>query len=459
MPRTTHQIAPLNQTNLLHLLATTNNDTTPSSNSSTKTSDVVPSCSSDVIPPRVPPSSPVQSASPHRTGQEQLHDCPVSPIFPPSPQPPSHNSSEQDLGSIADSLPLSPSFLAAPAQHTSERGDSAQTDRIEHHLARPDHSDHQFTQVDIQLTQEDHSDQKPTQEHTNTSSSDCPPVQNSLIYEQEAPVISRFATAVEKHNKGTCVLGKRKSSERDSHSSDDGYCTCGSSCDSTPSNSTTTTNANHTLTAATCMNCICHVARTKRKEHQNQPTEEPQLSSSEVTCGSDTNVSDGRHKNTGECMGTVTEVCKPVADSSNANVIEILDDFDRIFESPEAIAALQQEERPSTPIPPTPTAIASNDYHHQGEQLRSRTGAMPQLPELVEAKPVPPLVADSTVSSSTGELKMPDIELEIDIAKREDEELKKAMEESLKQQVNGGVVESVSYVYLCSGVNLLLPCT
>ena len=59
---------------------------------------------------------------------------------------------------------------------------------------------------------------------------------------------------------------------------------------------------------------------------------------------------------------------------------------------------------------------------------------------------MPPLVADSTVSSSTGELKMPDIELEIDIAKREDEELKKAMEESLKQQVNGGVVESVSYL-------------
>ena len=331
----------------------------------------------------------------------------MSPIFPPSPHPLSHDA-EQDPGSITDSHHLPPSFLAA-AHHTSEY-DLTQTDHVEHHFAQADHSDHQLTKVEHQLTQEDHSDQKPTQEHDNTLFSERP-ASNSLVYEQEAPV--NECSAVEKDNEGSCVLGKRKSSERDSHSSDDGYCTCGSSCDSTPSGST--------AMVAPAMNCICHnkVKRTEYRATEHQPSSEDS--------SDNTNVSDGRQEELGH-MGT--EVCKPAADGSNEDVNEILDDFDRIFESPEAIAALQQKERPSTPTP-TPAI----DYH-QAEQLRSC--ATPQQPRLVEAKSVP-LVADSTVSGSTGEVKVPDIELEIDIAKREDEDLKKAMEESLKQQVIGAV--------------------
>ena len=339
----------------------------------------------------------------------------MSPIFPPSPRTLSHNT-EQDPESIADSPPLPSSFLAA-AHHTSEY-DLTQTDHVEHHLAQADHSDHQLTQVEHQLTQEDHSDRKPTQEHNNTLSSERP-ASNSLVYEQEAPV-----NETEKHNEGSCVLGKRKSSERDSHSSDDGYCTCGSSCDSTPSSSTAM------VAAAIATNCIYHnkVKRTEYQVTEHQPSNEGSSDNN--------NVPDGRQEETGH-MGT--EVCKPAADGSNADVNKILDDFDQIFESPEAIAALKQEERPSTPTPSP--AIE----YHQAEQLRSC--ATPQLPRLVEAKPVP-LVADSTVSSSTGEVKMPDIELEIDIAKREDEDLKKAMEESLKQQVIS-VVESLQCHACC----------
>jgi hypothetical protein len=132
-------------------------------------------------------------------------------------------------------------------------------------------------------------------------------------------------------------------------------------------------------------------------------------------------------------MGSGTDVRKSTRaySSNNADVNGILADFDRICESPEAIAALQQEERrPST----MPTIPAPAIEYHQAGQLRSAC-ATPPLPRLVVAKPVP-MVTDSTVSSSTGEVKIPDIELEIDIAKKEDEELKKAMEESLKQQVN-----------------------
>ena len=401
MPRTTHPTAPLSQTNLIQLLANTNSDIIPSSGS--KTNDIIPSNSNDVVPL----SSAVQSMTPHRTGQ--LEDCPVSPIFPPSPHPLLHGA-EKDPENISNSPP--PSFLAA-AHHAGE-------------CDLTDHSDLKLTQVEHQLTQEDHSDRKPTQEHNNTSSSEQRPASNSPVYEQEAPVIEHSVTATEKHNEGSCVLGKRKSSERDPHSSDDGYCTCGSSCNSTPSSSAAQALAGAAV--ATTTNCIC---RNKTKRMEYQPIE-PRLSS-EGTCNGDTIVSGGREKEV-EHVGTTMDVCRPTTDGSNTYVNEILDDFDRIFESPEAIAAVQREERPSTATPPPTPAVASGDYR-QAEPLPSSACVTPQLPRLVEAKPVP-LVADSMVSSSTGDVKMPDIELEVGVAKREDEELKKAMEESLKQQVS-----------------------
>ena len=386
MPRANHQ-APLSQTNLLQLLTNTGND-------------VIPSSSSDVISS----SNSAQSASPHRT-DNQLQDCPVSPIFPPSP-PSLSPDTQQNHEKSTHSPPLSPSFLSATFQ--------------------ADHSVHQLTQVEHKLTQEDHTDHKPAQRHNNSLPSEQP-APNALVYEQEAPVFDHSAT--ENHNEGSCVLGKRKSSERDPHSSDDGYCTCGSSCDSTPSGSTAT------MAAAT--NCIYH-NKVKRVEYQST---EPCLSSE--GSHSATNVTNDRQKE--ESSSVNTEKCKQTADSSNANVNKILDEFGQIFGSPEAIAALQQDEAPHTPTAiPTCTDFSSN---YQAEQLRAST--TPQLPKLVEVE----LVADSRVSSSTGEVKMPDIELEVgleEIAKREDEELKKAMEESLKQQVimlNVHVLHDLRYLY------------
>ena len=404
MPRTSHRAAaPLSQTNpILHLLAKTNNDTIPSSSS--KTSNVIPSSSNDIIP-----LSPISTLS-HRT--DLLQDCPVSPIFPPSPQPLLHDA-EKDSERITNSPPLlSPSFIAAA--HITDH-------IVGHYLAQADHNDHQLTQVEHQLTQEDRNDRNSTQEGNNTSSSERP----APIFEQEAPVIEHSTAAMEKHNEGGCVLGKRKSSERDSHSSDDGYCTCGSSCDSTPSSSSSTTAIGQT---AAPTSCIYH-SKVKRKE--DLQSVEHQLVS-EGVCSSDTytSTSEGRQKESGR-IGSGAELRKPMAaKSSNADVNQILADFDRICESPEAIAALQLEERQ-----PKPTTLTPAIDYRPAEQLRSAC-ATPQLSQLVEVKPVVSLVTDSTVSSSTGEGKMSDIELEIEMAKKEDEELKKAMEESLKQQVN-----------------------
>ena len=236
------------------------------------------------------------------------------------------------------------------------------------------------------------------------------------------------------------MLGKRKSSERDSHLSDDGYCTCGSSCDSTPSSSSSSSTTAIGQVAAP-MSCIYH-SKVKRKEIQSV---EHQLVS-EGGCSSDTytSASEGRRKESG-CMGSGAEVRKPMAaKSSNADVNQILADFDRICESPEAVAALQLEERQPKPSMPTTPTIAI-DYR-PAEQLRSLCPT-PEVPRLVETKPAVSLVTDSTVSSSTGEEKMPDLELEIEMAKKEDEELKKAMEESLKQQVN---IENAYHVYRAS---------
>lgn len=258
-------------------------------------------------------------------------------------------------------------------------------------------------------------------------------------------------SAMENHNEGSCVLGKRKSSERDPHSStDDGYCTCGSSCDSTPCGSTAMT--------AIAANCIYH-SKVKRVEYQS--TEKPQFSSegSHIVCddrqkdessSSTASVSNSRQK---EEERVDTEKCDLKADSSNANVNEIVDEFDQIFESPEAAVAaatcIQRDERRYTPTA-MPTTVSNN---YQAEQVRDSTVA-PQLPKLVEVE----LAALSRVSSSTGEVKMPDIELEVgleEIAKREDEELKKAMEESLKQQV--GSASSMYFMYL--SVLVLITCT
>ena len=362
-----HQ-APSNQTNLS--IANTSSDIIPASS---KINDITPSSSNDVIP-----SSISAESAPHRT--DQLHECPVSPIYP------------------------SPPLLSRDTEWNAESNSTYH--RNECDFAQRDHSEVQGNHSDRQLTQVDHSERQLTQgdhnEHKPMQGSSAPP--SSPVYEQEAPVIVHSG---EKHNDGGCVLGKRTSSERDSHSSDDGYCTCGSSCDSTPSGST--------IAAASC---ICH-NKAKRIEYRST---EPQLSSEG---GGITNVSDDRQKEKGYAN---TEKCIQIGENSNANVNKILDECDRIFESPEAVAALKWEERLST-LAATPPAVSN----YQAE-LRPST---PQLPQLVEAGPV--LLADSRVSNSTNEQKLPDIELEIgleEIAKREDEELKKAMEESLKQQVD-----------------------
>ena len=285
------------------------------SSSSTGSKDVVLSSISD------------ESAS-HKT--ELLPSCLLCPIHS-SPTPLSHRASVPQNG--AHSHP-SPSPL--PIDPNNNNDDLARRDHTDHRLTPGDCSDQNLTQVDQsehRVTRQDHSDHpKPAQGHNSTSPLKLPS-STSLIYDQEAPVIERSA---ERITRGGCLLGKRKSSERDAHSiDDDGYCTCGSSCDSTP------------------------------------------------------------------CAKTV--------------------------------AALQQEEEgPRTTLTATTVPPSASEHH----QVEIRT--TPELPQPVEVRPMVAL-ADSTVSSSTGEQKMPTIELEIgleEIVKREDEELKKALEESLKQQVS-----------------------
>ena len=197
---------------------------------------------------------------------------------------------------------------------------------------------------------------------------------------------------------GSGVLGKRKSCERDSYSVDDGYCTCGS-CDSTPKGSTT-------------VGCVCHKVKRKEeetKERQLSPGEDPGLVC--YSCGDESGWQEHRSK-------------EAHVKNSNTNVNGILDEFDRIFSSPEALAALKEEEQQSTvdlSLPPS----------------GHRAVPKPSVPHSDIDSSQSVTHTDCQVPSPATEQK-PAIELSVgleEIAQREDEELKKAMEESLKQQV------------------------
>ena len=140
----------------------------------------------------------------------------------------------------------------------------------------------------------------------------------------------------------------------------------------------------------------------------------------------------------------------------NADVNRVLDEFDSIFESPEAAAALEVEDKPSTATamentPLSPTVVVSDGHHPAVGMPHPPTNfPQPSAPHLA-GMPNPPAnshqpsaphsggilhpPADSHVSSSE---QMPAIESSVgldELAKREYEEIKMAMEESLRQQV------------------------
>lgn len=344
-----------------------------------------------------------------------------------------------------------PSPVLTPNEADSHRHDGAQSSVISaSSLPPPPPLSSSLTTASANQTVE------ATREGACTYSTVAPPTttmtgqHSSLIYDTEAPLApkrSEGQTEGEVFSScGNGVLGKRKSSERDSHSSDDGYCTCGS-CDSTPRGSAST------------VNCVCR-NKVKRKDHQ---TKEYLLSSEEPpSCcvprgGRSYDTSDDRR---GSCTAgghviprgkeevhvrTQTEM-----DGSDANVNGILDEFDSIFESPDAVAALKINEKVGEkeeddkktmstmvkglprslplPSPPTTPLLVSD----------GQTAPRPTTPP-------PPLGNEPQVQSITeGQKPLTDnIELSIgleEIAKREDEELKKAVEESLKQQVENSYI-------------------
>lgn len=250
------------------------------------------------------------------------------------------------------------------------------------------------------------------------------------VSDTEAPVSTRYTETredvrvveEEEMKCGSSVLGKRKSSERDSHSSDDGYCTCGS-CDSTPSGSA----------VATTTNCVCQ-SRVKRKEEECSSTREKPFSSEEPTCVSQATSGCGDVFERGDSLdnrvnsfhGTQVRTCG----NSDMNVNDILEEFDRIFQSPEAVAVETTEEKhlstTDSPQPPPSSPILVSDY--RGVQRPPST-----LQSGVRSDP-----QDGHQVTSSAVEEKPVIDLSIgleEIAKREDEELKRAMEESLKQQV------------------------
>ena len=213
---------------------------------------------------------------------------------------------------------------------------------------------------------------------------------------------------------GSSVLGKRKSSERESNSSDDGYCTCGS-CDSTPGGSAVTSTAD----------CVC-LGRVKRKEDECSSTREQLFSTEEPTCG--THVTDGCGDEF-DCGDRIEDRVQTGC-NSDTNVNDILEEFDRIFQSPEAVTSLNTEEKQLSaadlPQQPPSSPVLVSDYH-----------CVQSPPSTLQSETRPVSQDSHQVTSSAIEEK-PVIDLSVgleEIAKREDEELKRAMEESLKQQV------------------------
>ena len=248
------------------------------------------------------------------------------------------------------------------------------------------------------------------------------------------------------------VLGKRKSSERDSHLSDDGYYTYGS-CESTPG----THGGNSTSSTTSSTSC----GRRKIKR-ENENSCRSNKNSSTVVPGN------GRiDLREVECVMTQTRTETP--GKLNADVNRVLDEFDSIFESPEAAAALEVEDKPSTATamentPLSPTVVVSDGHHtavppsssapHSGGMPHPPTNfphpsaphpaGMPNPPTNSPQPSAPHLggilhpPANSHVSSSTSGAQMPAIESSVgldELAKREYEEIKMAMEESLRQQV------------------------
>ena len=232
------------------------------------------------------------------------------------------------------------------------------------------------------------------------------------------------------------VLGKRKSSERDSHSSDEGYCTCGS-CESTPGGGDGSTSS-----VSATAGCSCRkIKRNKETSRLNENS----TSTGVVVPGN-------------ECVGNrpeeecvMSQARTQTAEEPDTNVNSVLDEFDSIFESPDAVAALSvPEDGPSfltDQHPPTPATVVSSE--HTAPPPRPSTphpGGMPHPGGVPRPGGTPHPPADCHVSSSTTEQK-PAVELSIgleELAKREDEELKMAMEESLRQQVTA--IVSLYYI-------------
>ena len=266
--------------------------------------------------------------------------------------------------------------------------------------------------------------------------SPSPVVQHSPGYDLEAPLTHKTTGAHERVFM-SCVssglLGKRKSSERQYHLSDDGYCTWGS-CESTPRCSTTSS-------------CVC---RNKIKRNDSQILKDGLLScerapsTSNLPRGSGSDDVFDVREDVEERVGSKRDSdvhIQNTEDNSDENVNGILAEFDSIFESPEAVAALRIEEETSLsakdfpPRPPPPSPSPPLLISDCPAALRQATP--PSAPP-----PSQPLVCGSGDDKN--------IEMTIgleEIAKREDEELKKAMEESLKQQVSMYCTPICMYMY------------